>query len=162
MNQIKIYILFFLMANFSIAQEFDLPPLSAIELSPTIQSPLYQTFDNDEFYLLVKNVNVFASPGSENNFDFMQASANKERQLSYQNYYSAINRQMAQYANFTPEIDNSKSSPFLDYQDQPIYSGSFRLKNDAYQRADLLTGTPSARPLLYSPSLSSRRGLIWY
>ncbi|MGX1024807.1 hypothetical protein [Flavobacterium sp. CS20] len=157
-----IYIFIVFVANFGLAQEFSLPPLSPDELSPQIQSPLYQDFDVNEFDLLVKNVNVFASPNTENAFDFMQASVSKTHQLSYQNFYDAIDRQMSQYANFKVEIDNSKSSIFMDYNNQPIYSGSFRVKNSVYQRADKLTGTPRRSPLLYSPSLSSRRGLIWY
>lgn len=150
------------MVNIGLAQEFTLPPLPVFDLSPKIQSPFYQTFERNEYDLLVKNTNVFASPNAENTFDFMRASANKERQYSYDNYYDAINRQMAQYADFTPEIDNSKSSPFIDYHDQPIYSDSFRVKNSSYQPADRLIGTPRRRPLLYSPSLSARRGLFWY
>ncbi len=146
----------------STAQEFSLPPLDANELSPKIQSPLYQDFTIDDFDLLVKNVNVFASPNAENTFNFMQASASKTNQLSYQNFNDAVERQMAQFSNFEVEIDNSKASIFMDYNDQPIYSGSFRVKNSVYQRADKLTGTPRRNPFLYSPSLSNRRGLIWY
>lgn len=162
MKFFKFHFLLLLLANFSLAQEFTLPPLNSDELSPKIQSPLYQSFDQSEFELLVKNINVYASPNADDSFNFMQASAAKERKLSYQNFYDAINRQMAQYADFEVEIDNSKSLPFIDYNDQPIYSGSFRVKNSAYKRADRLTGTPRGRPLLYSPSLSARRGLIWY
>lgn len=158
----KPLIVILLAANASLAQEITLPPLSSDELSPKIQSPLYQDFSADEFDLLVKNVNVFASPDEEVPFDFTQASASKKRQQSYVNFNDAINRQMAQYSNFQVEIDNSKSSIFTDYNDQPIYSGSFRVKNSVYQRADKLTGTPRRQPLLYSPSLSSRRGLWWY
>lgn len=162
MEYLKIYCLLFFVANISLAQEFTLPPLNSDELSPKIQSPLYQSFDQSEYELLVENVNVFAPPNSHKSFDFMQASAAKEQKISYQNFYDAVNRQMAQYANFEVEIDNSKSLPFVDYHDQPIYSGSFRVKNSAYQRADRLTGTPRRRPLLYSPSLSARQGLMWY
>lgn len=162
MKFLKFSFILFFVANMSLAQEFTLPPLPVYDLSPKIQSPFYQTYERNEYDLLVKNTNVFASPNAENTFNFMQASANKERQYSYNNYYDAINRQMAQYADFTPEIDNSKSSPFIDYHDQPIYSDSFRVKNSSYQRADRLIGTPRRRPLLYSPSLSARRGLFWY
>lgn len=161
----KIYlfsIIILFVTNLSLAQEFTLPALNSEELSPEIQSPLYQDFTVNEFDLLVKNVNVFASPHANSTFDFMQASASKIRKPSYQNFYDAVNRQMAQYANFKVEIDNSKSSVFMDYNDQPVYSGSFRVKNSVYQRADKLTGTPRRSPLLYSPSLSNRRGLIWY
>jgi len=156
------YVLVLIVANVSLAQEFSLPPLSSSELSPKIQSPLYQNFNVDEFDLLVKNINVYASPNAGQPFDFMQASAAKTKQPSYRNFYDAINRQMAQFSDFEVEIDNSKSSIFMDYNDQPIYSGSFRVKNSVYQRADKLTGTPRPRPLLYSPSLSARRGVIWY
>lgn len=162
MNSIKFYFFIFFIVNISFAQEFTLPPLNAYDLTPKIQSPLYQSFERNDYDLLVENINVFASPNAQHNFNFIQASANKEQQLSYKNYYNAINRQMAQYADFTPEIDNSKTSPFIDYHDEPIYSGSFRVKNPSYQRADRLIGTPRAQPLLYSPSLSARRGLIWY
>jgi len=162
MKSIKLQIIVLIWTNFSLAQEFSLPPLDDNSLSPKIQSPLYQSFDRDNFKLLVENVNVFASPNSKNTFDFMQASASRTQKLSYQNYYDAINRQMAQYANFSPEIDNSKTSSFIDYHDQPIYSDSFRVRNSSYQRADRLTGTPRSRTLLYSPSLSARRGLTWY
>lgn len=160
------YLLTFLLVVFTVkhnlAQEFTMPTLDSDELSPKLQSPLYLDFNAQRFELLVKNVNVFASPNAENTFDFMQASTLKTQKPSYQNFYDAINRQMAQYSDFTVEIDNSKSSVLIDYNDQPIYSGSFRVKNSVYQPADRLTGTPRPRPLLYSPSLSARRGLIWY
>lgn len=162
MKYILLLFLFTFLATPCLAQEFSLPPLNSDELSPKIQSPLYQDFNNNQFDLLVDNVNVYASPNAENTFDFLQASASKHRQPSYQNFYDAINRQMAQYSDFTVEVDNSRTSVFMDYNDQPIYSGSFRVKNSVYQRADQLTGTPRPRPLLYSPSLSSRRGLTWY
>ena len=161
MKYILTLLLMLTVVKYHLAQEISLPPLDSNELSPKIQSPLYQDFNANQFELLVKNVNVFASPNAENTFDFIAASASKNRRPSYQNFYDAINRQMAQYSDFTVEIDNSKSSVFMDYNDQPIYSGSFRVKNAVYQRADRLTGTPR-RPLLYSPSLSARRGLIWY
>ncbi len=154
-NQCKFLLGIFLIANFGLAQDVELSTLSSNDLSPRIQSPLYQSFDTNEFDLLVRNVNVFDSPKAQQSFDFMQASAATERKFSYFNHYEAINRQMAQYGDFKVEINNSKSSPFIDYHDQPIYSGSFRVKNAVYQRADRLTGTPR-------PCLSSRRGLIWY
>jgi len=160
--KITFTLLIFIISGSLYSQEFDLPVLSDYQLSPKIQSPLYQDFSGSDLKLLVQNVNVFDSPKSKEPFDFAEASAFKEQQNSYSNFYDAINRQMAQYSDFQIEINNSKSSPFIDYHDQPIYSGSFRVKNSSYQRADRLTGTPRGRPLLYSPSLSARRGLIWY
>jgi hypothetical protein len=145
----------------SYGQEFDVPQLSPYELSPQIQSPLYQTFNNSDFDLLVKNVNVFASPRKQVDFDFLEASFKKERRNSYEQFYSAINRQMAQYSNFKVEINNSLNSPFIDYHDEPIYSGSFRVRNDAYIDARNLTGFQGNAPLLYAPSLSARRGRFW-
>ena len=144
------------------AQDFELPPIDSNILSPTIQSPLYQSFEVNEFELLVQNVNVFASPKGEGDFNFLEASARKEGRPSYQQYYAAIERQMAQYANFKVEINNSKSAPWIDYHDQPIYSGSNRVRNDAYQRADRLTGNRSLYPYYVAPSLTARRGMFWY
>jgi hypothetical protein len=143
------------------AQEMDLPELSPLELSPKIQSPLYQNFTVDEFDLLVKNVNVFASPKRQTEFSFLEASSAKEGRSSYQQFYTAINRQMAQYSDFKVEIDNSKAI-FMDYHDEPIYSGLNRVRNSAYIEANRLTNFNNSAPLLYSPSLSARRGLIWY
>jgi len=144
------------------AQDFELPPIDSSILSPTIQSPLYQSFEVNEFELLVPNVNVFASPKGESDFNFLEASARKEGKPSYQQYYAAIERQMAQYANFKVEVNNSKSAPWIDYHDQPIYSGSNRVRNDAYQRADRLTGNRNTYPYYFAPSLTSRRGMFWY
>lgn len=149
--------------SISHGQEFDLPKLSPYELSPQIQSPLYQNFNQNDFDLLVKNVNVFDSRKGQVNFNFLEASSSKERRPSYEQFYSAVNRQMAQYSDFKIEINNSLNNPFFDYHDEPIYSGSFRLKNSAYIEANRMS--PNFRggaPLLYSPSLSDRRGLIWY
>jgi hypothetical protein len=143
-------------------QEFSLPELNDLELSPKIQSPLYQTFDRDEFDLLVKNVNVFASPKRESAFDFVEASTMKQRRYTYQNFHNAVNRQMSQYSDFKIEINNYLNNPFMDYNDEPIYSGLNRVRNAAYQDARNLTGFRGYNPLLYSPSLSARRGLIWY
>ncbi len=144
------------------AQDFDLPKLNAFELSPQIQSPLYQNFNKSDFDLIVKNVNVFDSPKKGTQFNFIEASLSKERKYSYSQFYSAINRQMAQYSDFKIEINNSLNNPFMDYNDEPIYSGSFRVRNEAYQDARNLTGFRGPTPLLYSPSLSARRGMIWY
>jgi hypothetical protein len=151
----------FLSLTLSYAQEFNLPELSPYELSPQMQSPLYQTYNNSDFDLLVKNVNVFASRKKQVDFNFLEASYKKERRNSYEQFYSAINRQMAQYSDFKVEIDNSLNNPFMDYHDEPIYSGSFRVRNDAYQDARNLTGFRGGAPLLYSPSLSARRGRFW-
>lgn len=145
------------------AQDFDLPSLDTNILSPTIQSPLYQTFEFDEFYLLVDNVNIYEAPMPENSFDFLEASARKEEKQSYQQFLFAVERQMAQYSNFRVEVNNSKSSALLDYHDQPIYSGLNRVRNSAYQRADRLTGTPRrGNPFFLAPSLTARRGFFWY
>lgn len=143
-------------------QEFRLPEISDLELSPKLQSPLYQDFNNSDFDLLVKNINVFSSPKRETVFDFAEASSKKEKRYVHQNFYDAINRQMAQYSDFKIEINNSLNNPFMDYNDEPIYSGSFRVRNTAYQDARNLTGFRGRTPLLYAPSLSARRGLIWY
>jgi|GEM_PF-6203687 len=143
-------------------QEFTLPELNDLELSPKIQSPLYQDFIIDEFDLIVKNVNVFAPPKKQSDFNFIEASSKKERQYAYSQFYSAINRQMAQYSDFKIEINNALNNPFMDYNDEPIYTGSFRVRNDAYQDARNLTGFRGRTPLLYSPSLSARRGMNWY
>lgn len=148
--------------SISYGQDFDLQELSPMELSPKIQSPLYQNFSVDEFDLLVKNVNVFASPKRQSAFSFLEASSAKEGRSSYQQFYNAINRQMAQYSNFKVEIDNSKAL-FMDYHDEPIYSGLNRVRNSAYIEANRTNpGFNNSRPLLYQPSLTSRRGLIWY
>lgn len=147
----------------SYGQDFDLPKLSPLELSPQIQSPLYQNFSTNDFDLLVKNVNVFASRKREVNFNFLEASSSKAKRPSYEQFYSAVNRQMAQYSDFKIEINNSLNNPFMDYHDEPIYSGSFRLKNSAYIEANRLSPNFRGRaPLLYSPSLSARRGRFWY
>lgn len=156
------YLVIFLLAGHAYGQDFELPPLDTSILSPTIQSPLYQSFDINEFDLLVKNINVFASPQGQDNFNFLEASARKENRPSYQQYYAAIERQMAQYANFKVEINNSKSAPWIDYHDQPIYSGSNRVRNDAYQRADRLSGNRNTYPYYFAPSLTARRGAFWY
>ena len=150
------------MAGYANAQDFELPPIDTNVLSPKIESPLYQSFEVNEFELLVKNVNVFASPKAEDDFNFLEASARKEGKPSYQQYYAAIERQMAQYANFKVEINNSKSAPWIDYHDQPIYSGSNRLRNESYQRADRLTGPRYMSPYYFAPSLTARRGMYWY
>jgi len=150
------------MAGSMYAQDFELPPIDSNILSPTIQSPLYQSFEVNEFDLLVQNVNVFAPPKGESDFNFLEASARNEGKPSYQQYYSAIERQMAQYANFKVEINNSKSAPWIDYHDQPIYSGSNRVRNDAYQRADRLSGNRTVYPYYVAPSLTARRGMFWY
>lgn len=162
MRLISSIIFYFCFTAFFYAQEFSLPELNDLELSPKIQSPLYQSFDNNDFDLLVKNVNVFAARQPKSDFNFLEASSKKEKRNNYQHFYSAINRQMAQYSDFKVEINNSLNSPFIDYHDEPIYSGSFRVRNDAYQDARNLTGFRGATPLLYSPSLSARRGLRWY
>ena len=156
-------ILFFVFcASVAQTQEFNIPKLNDLELSPKLQSPLYQDFTRNDFDLLVKNVNVFASPKRVSDFNFVEASSRKENRFKYQNFYNAINRQMAQYSDFKIEINNSLNNPFMDYHDEPIYSGSFRVRNTAYQDARNLTGFRGSTPLLYSPSLSARRGLIWY
>lgn len=162
MKYIMIILISVLFINTHYGQEFTLPELNETELSPKLQSPLYQDFSVNEFDLLVKNINVFASPKKESNFNFVEASYSKERRYSYKQFYSAINRQMAQYSDFKVEINNSLNNPFMDYNNEPIYSGSFRVKNTAYQDARNLTGFRGPTPLLYSPSLTARRGLIWY
>ena len=146
-------------SQWSCAQEFTIPELSPYGLSPEIQSPLYQSFAYNEFDLLVKNVNVFASPNTKSQFDFLSASASKQNRLSAVSFQNAVNRQMAQYGEFKVEINNSLNSIFMDYNDQPIYSGGHRVKNSVYQRADLLTGTPRRSPYSFAPSLSNRRNL---
>jgi hypothetical protein len=149
--------------SMSYGQDFDLPELSPFELSPQIQSPLYQSFNSNDFDLLVKNVNVFASSKPEVDFDFVQASTMRTNRYSNRYFNEAINRQMAQYSSFKVEIDNSKNL-FMDYHDEPIYSGLNRVRNDAFIEANRLNpgfrgGSPL--PLLYTPSLSSRRGVMW-
>ena len=158
-----VLILFTILTSTLRAQDFKLLPLEFEEFSTTrIQSPLYQSFEINEFDLLVKNINVFASPKETDTFNFLEASAIKENRQSYQEYYSAVERQMAQYANFRVEINNSKSAPWVDYHDQPIYSGSNRLRNNAYQPADRLSGAKTNNPFYFSPSLSARRSMLWY
>ncbi len=154
-------ILIVLMVSINYGQDFDLPELSPFELSPQIQSPLYQNFNSSDFDLLVKNVNVYASPKKHADFDFVEASTLKANRYSNKYFNDAINRQMAQYSSFKVEIDNSKNL-FMDYHDEPIYSGLNRVRNDAFIEANRLN--PAFRggaPLLYSPSLSQRRGVMW-
>jgi hypothetical protein len=152
--------LFFI--NVSFAQDFELPALDLNTLSPTVQSPLYQSLEIDDFYLLVEDVNIYKAPVKGDSFNFIEASARKEERQSYQQFFAAVERQMAQYANFKVEINNSKSSALIDYNDQPIYSGSNRVHNAVYRRADRLIGTQRPRPFFLAPSLSARRGFIWY
>lgn len=163
MKLILTNILICLMVSINYGQDFDLPELSPFELSPQIKSPLYQNFNTSDFDLLVKNVNVFASPKKQQDFDFIQASSMKSNRYSNRYFNEAINRQMAQYSNFKIEIDNSKNL-FMDYHDEPIYSGLNRVRNDAFIEANRLNpgfrgGSPL--PLLYAPSLSARRGVMW-
>ncbi len=162
MKPILTHILLFLIISINYGQDFDLPELSPFELSPQIQSPLYQSFSTSDFDLLVKNVNVFASPKKQVDFDFVEASSLKQNRYANKYFNAAINRQMAQYSDFKIEIDNSKNL-FMDYHDEPIYSGLNRVRNDAFIRANALNPAFRGRaaPLLYTPSLSQRRGVMW-
>jgi len=161
MRFILVNILALFTITLSYGQEFDLPELSPFELSPQIQSPLYQNFYTSDFDLLVKNVNVFASPKKQVDFNFVEASSDKKTRYANKYFNEAISRQMAQYSNFKIEIDNSKNL-FMDYHEEPIYSGLNRVRNDAFIEANRLNpGFRGSAPLLYAPSLSQRRGVMW-
>ncbi len=106
------------------------------------------------------NVNPFQK---KREINMVAATARKAQSQNYNlSEFKFVERQLAIFRKERPKLNNSLQTPFSpDYHDQLIYSGSFRVNNDAY-KANKTFKTPSYINNLYRSPYRRYRGFWQY